>query len=476
MEVKIEESWKKILAEEFEKPYFAELVGFVKAAYRNGVVYPPPGKIFNAFNRTPFDKVKVVILGQDPYHEPGQAQGLAFYVPPEVTPPPSLVNIAKELGHMPDLLKWTDQGVLLLNATLTVAAHRAGSHQNKGCPRACRTPRASCLHSLGFICAEEGCVHRPQPPLRDCLAPSLASFRASRVLRLEAVFPRQRLSRIGGGSASRMVIAGNRGKGIACIVASAFGFALMAFFVRLCDDFGGEITCFQKSFFRNALAFVIALAVFCRDRRLVLRAVFGTVGIFANFYALSKIPIGEGMTLNKTAPFFTVLFSWIFLGERVSWRQFGHLLLAFAGAALVMKPGFRGGGTFAAAMALTGGLGAGLAYVCVHQLGRMKVNGAFIVLFFSAFSCLASLPFTAVDFRPMTFAQVLILVGAGAGAALGQFGVTAAYRYAEPRTIAVYDYTNVVFTALFGFVFFSQVPDALSVVGFLIILLAACAI
>ena len=127
MEVKIEESWKKVLAEEFEKPYFAELVGFVKAAYRNGVVYPPPGKIFNAFNRTPFDKVKVVILGQDPYHEPGQAQGLAFYVPPEVTPPPSLVNIAKELGHMPDLLKWTDQGVLLLNATPREATRtRAG--------------------------------------------------------------------------------------------------------------------------------------------------------------------------------------------------------------------------------------------------------------------------------------------------------------------------------------------------------------
>ena len=132
MEVKIEESWKSVLAAEFEKPYFADLVAFVKDAYRNGVVYPPPGKIFNAFNRTPFDKVKVVILGQDPYHEPGQAQGLAFYVPPDVQTPPSLLNIAKELGHMPDLLKWTDQGVLLLNATLTVAAHRAGSHQNKG--------------------------------------------------------------------------------------------------------------------------------------------------------------------------------------------------------------------------------------------------------------------------------------------------------------------------------------------------------
>ena len=132
MEVKIEESWKAVLADEFEKPYFARLAEFVRAAYRNGVVYPPPGKIFEAFNRTPFDKVKAVIIGQDPYHEPGQAQGLCFYVPPSVQTPPSLVNIAKELGKMPDLLDWTQQGVLLLNATLTVEAHRAGSHQGRG--------------------------------------------------------------------------------------------------------------------------------------------------------------------------------------------------------------------------------------------------------------------------------------------------------------------------------------------------------
>jgi len=132
MEVKIEESWKAVLAGEFEKPYFARLAEFVRAAYRNGTVYPPPGKIFEAFNRTPFDKVRAVIIGQDPYHEPGQAQGLCFYVPPSVKAPPSLVNIAKELGKMPDLLAWTDQGVLLLNATLTVEAHRAGSHQNRG--------------------------------------------------------------------------------------------------------------------------------------------------------------------------------------------------------------------------------------------------------------------------------------------------------------------------------------------------------
>ena len=132
MKVKIEESWRRELQGEFDKPYFAKLVDFVKAAYKSGPVYPPAKLIFEAFNRTPFDKVKAVILGQDPYHEPGQAQGLCFYVPPETRMPPSLVNIAKELGRMPDLLSWADQGVLLLNATLTVAAHRAGSHQNKG--------------------------------------------------------------------------------------------------------------------------------------------------------------------------------------------------------------------------------------------------------------------------------------------------------------------------------------------------------
>ena len=123
------ESWRKLVPDPFED---AKLYQKVAAAYASGAVYPPREELFFAFLLTPPEAVRVVILGQDPYHEPGQAQGLAFYVPPDVAAPPSLVNIAKELGHMPDLLKWTDQGVLLLNATLTVAAHRAGSHQNKG--------------------------------------------------------------------------------------------------------------------------------------------------------------------------------------------------------------------------------------------------------------------------------------------------------------------------------------------------------
>ena len=282
-------------------------------------------------------------------------------------------------------------------------------------------------------------------------------------------------------------------KGICSILTSAFGFALMALFVRLCDDYGGSVSSFQKSFFRNLVALVIAGAVFLSRRRrsgdgagaelvprlsvkawllLLGRSVSGLVGIFGNFYALSVIPIGEAMTLNKTAPFFTVFFSWLFLRERAGLRRIAALIAAFAGAMLVMKPGFAGEATFATFCALAGGLGAGLAYTCVRELGLLKVEGSFIVLFFSAFSTLGSLPFFIGHPAPMTAAQVLILLGAGVGAAIGQFGVTAAYRYAAPRDIAVFDYANVIFTSMFGYMFFVQVPDMLSVAGFILIVLA----
>lgn len=140
MEVRIEESWKRVLSPEFEKPYFELLTQYVRQAYRTGTVYPPASKIFNAFDSCPFDKVKVVVIGQDPYHEPGQACGLSFSVPDGVPVPRSLCNIYKEIQSdlgkpIPssgNLQRWAEQGVLLLNATLTVEAHVAGSHQNKG--------------------------------------------------------------------------------------------------------------------------------------------------------------------------------------------------------------------------------------------------------------------------------------------------------------------------------------------------------
>ena len=146
MDVRIEESWKRVLADEFASTYFADLAAFVKEAYAKGIVYPPEKNIFEAFNRTPFDKVKVVILGQDPYHNPKQAHGLSFSVPAGVELPPSLVNIYKELedeyrtpflNRNGDLSAWADQGVLLLNATLTVSGGvgTAGSHQGHGWER-----------------------------------------------------------------------------------------------------------------------------------------------------------------------------------------------------------------------------------------------------------------------------------------------------------------------------------------------------
>lgn len=139
MEVRLEKSWKELLKDEFAKPYFSELTKFVKEEYKTNTVFPPPKLIFNALDSLPVDKVKVVILGQDPYHGPGQAHGLSFSVPDGIALPPSLQNIYKELQSdlgnsikTGNLERWSKQGVLLLNATLTVRAHMAGSHQNKG--------------------------------------------------------------------------------------------------------------------------------------------------------------------------------------------------------------------------------------------------------------------------------------------------------------------------------------------------------
>jgi uracil-DNA glycosylase len=136
----IEESWKKILWDEFQSPYFSQLKAFLVEETLAHTIFPPGKQIFNAFTHTPFDQVKAVILGQDPYHGPGQAHGLCFSVPPGISQPPSLVNILKELKSdlgipVPphgSLVNWADQGVLLLNATLTVRSGQAGSHQNRG--------------------------------------------------------------------------------------------------------------------------------------------------------------------------------------------------------------------------------------------------------------------------------------------------------------------------------------------------------
>ncbi len=143
MALTLHESWKNALVAEFDQPYWSDITTFVRHAYKTGIVYPPPKLIFNAFDRCPFDTVKVVVLGQDPYHGRGQAHGLCFSVPQGVRLPPSLQNVYKELAddlgvsapEIGDLTQWAEQGVLLLNSTLTVAAGHPGSHQGKGWER-----------------------------------------------------------------------------------------------------------------------------------------------------------------------------------------------------------------------------------------------------------------------------------------------------------------------------------------------------
>ena len=282
-------------------------------------------------------------------------------------------------------------------------------------------------------------------------------------------------------------------KGILCILLSAFGFALMAMFVRLADVCGdSQLPAVQKALFRNLVAAVIAGWAFFRRAPsasrevslpdsfktwsdLVLRCVFGSIGIFANFYALTHIPVGNAMALNRTAPFFTLLMSWLLLGQRMTLRQMLCVSGAFAGAMFVIKPG-TGMLSGHALIGLFSGFGAGAAYAFLHKLGKSGIDGAFIILFFSVFSCIACVPFLVCGFVPMSSLQVGVLLAAGACAALGQFGITWGYRFAEPRQVAVYDYTGIIFAAILGFLAFGQIPDALSLLGFAVIIVMGLAL
>ena len=191
MNVKINDSWAERLGNEFAQPYFSQLTDFVRHEYATMTCYPPGRLIFNAFNLCPFDSVKVVIIGQDPYHEAGQAMGLSFSVPDGVAMPPSLQNIFKEIQgdlgvgvpQSGNLTRWAEQGVLLLNATLTVRAHQAGSHQRHGWERF--TDAAISRLSEGrdhlvfilWLCALQGVAHRPQPSSGARVGASLTPLR-----------------------------------------------------------------------------------------------------------------------------------------------------------------------------------------------------------------------------------------------------------------------------------------------------------
>ena len=250
----------------------------------------------------------------------------------------------------------------------------------------------------------------------------------------------------------------DRQKGMICIILSAFCFAWMNAFVRL----SGDLPFIQKSFFRNLVALLFALAMLLREHGcflpkkgslpfLVLRATAGTLGILCNFYAIDHLALSDASILNKMSPFFAILCSWIFLREKLNWKQGLIVLGAFVGALCVIKPTFANADLFPSLIGLLGGFGAGVAYTMVRRLGQIGENKAYIVFFFSAFSCVVTLPYLLFCYEPMTWKQLLCLVMAGLSAAGGQFGVTSAYCYAPAKEISVYDYTQIIFAAGLGF-------------------------
>lgn len=264
-------------------------------------------------------------------------------------------------------------------------------------------------------------------------------------------------------------------KGIIYIIMAAFCFAMMSTFVRL----SGDLPSIQKSFFRNLVALAFAVIILAKEKigfsgdkknlgLLVVRSACGTIGILCNFYAVDHLLLPDATMLNKMSPFFAIIFSYLFLKEKVNLVQICSVVGAFVGCLFIIKP-TGNMETFPAVIGLIGGLGAGAAYTAVRRLGQRGEKGPFIVFFFSAFSCLVALPFVVLDYHQMTTMQLVYLLLAGLAAAGGQFSITAAYCYAPAKEISVYDYSQVIFSAITGFLLFGQVPDQYSVMGYLLI-------
>ena len=271
-------------------------------------------------------------------------------------------------------------------------------------------------------------------------------------------------------------------KGIIFLVISAFSFAAMALFVRL----SGDINFIEKAFFRNSVSLVIALVFLIREGRtkgwdsvavpngalvfLFIRSIAGSVGIFGNFYAIDRLVLSDASILNKMSPFFAILFSIFLMKEKVRPVPLLAITGAFIGAMFVVKPSFDFTKTLPTLAGFLGGVGAGLAYSCVRKLGNLNCNGKVIVLFFSVFSTCLSIPQMILHWEPLSACQLLTLLLAGVFAASGQFAITAAYFHAPAREISIYDYSQIIFSASFGFFVFKMVPDLLSITGYVIII------
>lgn len=275
----------------------------------------------------------------------------------------------------------------------------------------------------------------------------------------------------------------NKTKGIIFILISAFSFALMSTFVKL----SGDLPSIEKSFFRNlvscGVAFYLvkknkALLFGHKENRLALvgRATLGTLGIWANYYAIDNLILSDATILNKLSPFFVIIFSYLFLKENLKPIHIIALLIAFSGVLFIVRPtGSLAINLVPSLIGLCSAAFAGGAYTFVRYLGG-KEQGATIVFFFSFFSIATTFPIMIIQFEMFTSYQFIFLILAGVAASCAQFALTAAYKHAPAKDISIYDYTQVIFTALIGFTLFGDLPDKISLIGYVLILGASFSI
>ena len=269
----------------------------------------------------------------------------------------------------------------------------------------------------------------------------------------------------------------NKIKGIICILLAAFGFSLMTFFIRI----SGDLPTMQKAFFRNFVALLVAAAALIKNKTpfhieknnradIFFRCLFGTSGLIANFYAIDRLGIADANMLNKLSPFFAIILSIFILKEVPTKLDIVATVIAFIGALFIIRPTGLMSEVIPALIGLYGGFGAGTAYVFVRKLGKKGEKTPIIVLCFSLFSCLVTLPYLVFNYHPMSLRQIGCLMLAGIGASLGQFSITTAYKFAPAKEISVFDYTQVIFAALLGIIFLGEIPQPLSIVGYTIII------
>lgn len=270
----------------------------------------------------------------------------------------------------------------------------------------------------------------------------------------------------------------NRLKGIFFIILSAFGFAVMSAFIKL----SGDLPNMQKVFFRNLVAAIIALFLIIKHKGsftgkkenrkiLIYRSIFGTIGVIFNYYAIDKLVLSDANMLNKISPFLVVIFCALILKEKINSKQILAIIVAFIGALFIIKPTF----DVRVVPYMIGFLSAvfaALAYTFVRMLGN-KEEYYTIVFFFSTFSLITVLPMFLMVYEQMTPVQFIYLILAGVFASLGQFGVTLAYKYAPAKEISIFDYSNIIFSAILSIFLFGVYPDSLSIVGYFIIFAAA---